>query len=215
MLALFVVYLLYPTSNHNANVHDDWKAQVVYLLYPTSNHNVQKRDPFIIGLYIFCILHQTTTTLLKPYIHPLLYIFCILHQTTTIRRWIFLKRPLYIFCILHQTTTWTAPRNTGLGCISFVSYIKPQPSIRTPCSRYRCISFVSYIKPQLRVLLILMKIVVYLLYPTSNHNWPPSFQQWWWVVYLLYPTSNHNPIWNTTGGSLLYIFCILHQTTTR
>ena len=34
---------------------------VVYLLIPTSNHNVIIPVPFLLGLYIFWFLHQTTT----------------------------------------------------------------------------------------------------------------------------------------------------------
>ena len=55
---------------------------------------------------------------------------------------------LYIFWFLHQTTTLARTIAVGCGCISFDSYIKPQPSwwltIRPAC----CISFDSYIKPQ-------------------------------------------------------------------
>ena len=101
-----------------------------------------------------------------------------------------------------------------MGCISFDSYIKPQP-----CKRYHwkcncCISFDSYIKPQLIVLLGLFEYVVYLLIPTSNHNLVrlsplPSI-----VVYLLIPTSNHNGRGRWLRRSALYIFWFLHQTTT-
>ena len=55
-----------------------------------------------------------------------------------------------------------------------------------------CISFDSYIKPQL---------------PALPH-------QSWQVVYLLIPTSNHNFNNVYTWISLLYIFWFLHQTTT-
>ena len=55
-----------------------------------------------------------------------------------------------------------------------------------------CISFDSYIKPQLS----------------------ESLEVFWGVVYLLIPTSNHN--FNAKGkfSSALYIFWFLHQTTT-
>ena len=55
---------------------------------------------------------------------------------------------LYIFWILHQTTTWACLSRALLRCISFDSYIKPQP--------FRNIT--------------LCLAVVYLLIPTSNHN---------------------------------------------
>ena len=75
---------------------------------------------------------------------------------------------------------------------SFDSYIKPQlvaPILVTPTS---CISFDSYIKPQ-QVL-------------PHNHRWR--------VVYLLIPTSNHNFYYLPSAPWKLYIFWFLHQTTT-
>ena len=99
-----------------------------------------------------------------------MYIFWILHQTTTYLRADSFGSALYIFWILHQTTTWCR----------FLAYV------------LRCISFESYIKPQLSINTILIFSVVYLLNPTSNHNSVPPFE-------LLL---------------LLYIFWILHQTTT-
>ena len=55
-----------------------------------------------------------------------------------------------------------------------------------------CISFDSYIKPQPRNLSRYGLPVVYLLIPTSNHNWLRSSLCRIKVVYLLIPTSNHN-----------------------
>ena len=131
---------------------------------------------------------------------------------------------------------WFTPGSRLSGCISFVSYIKPQ-HIRTitclssvvylsfPTSNHNglanqgfpsrlyifrflhqttthenhtlkndgCISFVSYIKPQLFVCVQRYAAVVYLSFPTSNHNaWEPM------------PTKRR-----------LYIFRFLHQTTTK
>ena len=81
--------------------------------------------------------------------------------------------------------------NKPPSCISFDSYIKPQPSVvievstevvylLIPTSNHNllridninisCISFDSYIKPQLSVALAVLPYVVYLLIPTSNHN---------------------------------------------
>ena len=39
---------------------------------------------------------------------------------------------------------------------------------------------------------VILKIVVYLLIPTSNHNVQPDAPYEYIVVYLLIPTSNHN-----------------------
>ena len=58
----------------------------------------------------------------------------------------------------------------GTGCISFESYIKPQPAELRPDAGVGCISFESYIKPQPGQNLTLLQNVVYLLNPTSNHN---------------------------------------------
>ena len=77
---------------------------------------------------------------------------------------------LYIFWFLHQTTT--------IRCIG----------LQVP----RCISFDSYIKPQLILWCLSLRLVVYLLIPTSNHNL---------ACCCLFHV-------------LLYIFWFLHQTTT-
>ena len=123
---LVVVYLSFPTSNHNS---------IIFVLYHTA-------------LYIFRFLHQTTTGQHKQQVHIGLYIFRFLHQTTTIN--------VYVI--------------DTIGCISFVSYIKPQPFTPT-CLRYS-------------------------------------------VVYLSFPTSNHNTNQRCNVGCVLYIFRFLHQTTT-
>ena len=99
---------------------------------------------------------------------------------------------LYIFWFLHQTTTLCLSAWTASGCISFDSYIKPQLWRLQPSSRLRCISFDSYIKPQLTTYTGNKVIVVYLLIPTSNHN----FNFFELIIYQL------------------YIFWFLHQTTT-
>ena len=142
---------------------------------------------------------------------------------------------LYIFWFLHQTTTVCRKRKECCRCISFDSYIKPQPN---PYKYHH-------------------KWVVYLLIPTSNHNqiltniiiselyifWflhqttttccvqactcccisfdsyiKPQLLSWsllrHYVVYLLIPTSNHNCINEYCAVAVLYIFWFLHQTTT-
>ena len=125
-----------------------WLFWVVYLLIPTSNHNRGELLKQIESLYIFWFLHQTTTYRRKNTEEEGLYIFWFLHQTTT--SWnIFKNVPqLYIFWFLHQTTTVRRRR------------LNPNS----------CISFDSYIKPQLTAFLSAYRDVVYLLIPTSNHN---------------------------------------------
>ena len=115
--------------------------QVVYLLIPTSNHNSVGRKESLPKLYIFWFLHQTTTQLLR-------------RARTHL---------LYIFWFLHQTTTFSLPFNLFYSCISFDSYIKPQPI--TPVT--------------------FMCRVVYLLIPTSNHNRPPAVS-WLTQLYIFW-----------------------------
>ena len=77
---------------------------------------------------------------------------------------------MYIFWFLHQTTTFDLCPNQPKSCISFDSYIKPQQ---------------------------------------WSHNY-----RFCWVVYLLIPTSNHNFGSILNSRLMLYIFWFLHQTTT-
>ena len=165
-----VIYLLIPTSNHNSWHRLVWRQHVVYLLNPTSNHNVYAKHLYMLALYIFWFLHQTTTFCRNCHKSPL----------------------LYIFWILHQTTTAMLPSPTRERCISFESYIKPQPTCCCNLATVCCISFESYIKPQPVVVHLTINFIVYLLNPTSNHNTENFFQD----------------------NKELYIFWILHQTTT-
>ncbi len=185
---------------------------IFWILHQTTTH----RFCLLVGvpLYIFWILHQTTTVNYKDVMDDWLYIFWILHQTTTKLRRESLWSLLYIFWILHQTTTdGTHPYILGC-CISFESYIKPQPLLRLAHRATRCISFESYIKPQLLCFSGFCLEVVYLLNPTSNHNLWPWTTKSVKVVYLLNPTSNHNVCRFPSFTPWLYIFWILHQTTT-
>ena len=121
---------------------------------------------------------------------------------------------LYIFWFLHQTTTCRTCHHSPYSCISFDSYIKPQPALWSfgdctvvylliPTSNHN----ISSVTPMLG-------IVVYLLIPTSNHNLQLSVSSTSRVVYLLIPTSNHNLKIVLHRFLLLYIFWFLHQTTT-
>ena len=69
-----------------------------------------------------------------------------------------------------------------------------------------CISFDSYIKPQPGMLLPISCTVVYLLIPTSNHNSVLLVKITSVVVYLLIPTSNHNLGLIAAYFGVLYIF---------
>ena len=70
----------------------------------------------------------------------------------------------------------------------------------------RCISFDSYIKPQPNNHRVAYGKVVYLLIPTSNHNNQIVDDGAAVVVYLLIPTSNHNMVDVFRGFEWLYIF---------
>ena len=143
---------------------------VVYLLTPTSNHNYSSRESPSCSLYIFWLLHQTTTRVrLRP---------------------------------------------VPLRCISFDSYIKPQLKSALRRRDNCCISFDSYIKPQLFGVFFCFLGVVYLLTPTSNHNWMPArtYRQTLYIFWLLHQTTT---VLITDGTTpTLYIFWLLHQTTT-
>ena len=164
-------------------------------------------------LYIFWFLHQTTTLL-----HRANHWFCCISFDSYIKPQpdlrgrrglmvVYLLIPtsnhnssgsgssagtLYIFWFLHQTTTGAWLLSSSICCISFDSYIKPQPFPLRRFSSLRCISFDSYIKPQLVRGCSLLQFVVYLLIPTSNHNLSLFVDFLLYVVYLLIPTSNHN-----------------------
>ena len=187
---LYIVWLLHQTTTLEAYIAkmkscisfdsyikpqpDVWyqpHQQVVYLLTPTSNHNFRSERAAPSPLYIFWLLHQTTTE--RPPFPRL--------------------DGLYIFWLLHQTTTASRSRPNPKSCISFDSYIKPQPKDKVEYSSGSCISFDSYIKPQL------------------SHLDPATKE----VVYLLTPTSNHNLSDRKSTLGLLYIFWLLHQTTTE
>ena len=99
---------------------------VVYRTIPTSNHN------------LWLAIHFTL----------MLYIILFLHQTTTCRVCMVISELLYIILFLHQTTTRMAVEPFLPSCISYYSYIKPQPERER---KDDC-------------------VVVYHTIPTSNHN---------------------------------------------
>ena len=145
---LYIIYLLIPTSNHNAYAYSMIFEPVVYLLIPTSNHNWLWTLRALTTVVYLLIPTSNHNGWLPLYGINMLYIFWFLHQTTTLKGGKIKYYRLYIFWFLHQTTT--SPRAYFLRsrCISFDSYIKPQPFPRIPRPEW----------------------VVYLLIPTSNHN---------------------------------------------
>ena len=143
-----VVYRPFPTSNHNCfscRPRQCW-LYIVRFLHQTTTGSC---FPFgLQRLYIVRFLHQTTTKEIDHAVFAELYIVRFLHQTTTILMLPRLRTQLYIVRFLHQTTTVFLQCNARNGCISSVSYIKPQPSPTDDTLVNGCISSVSYIKPQ-------------------------------------------------------------------
>ena len=121
---------------------------------------------------------------------------------------------LYIFWFLHQTTTNLSFIPQVLRCISFDSYIKPQPVRRWNASPTVVYLLIPTSNHNGGLQTDFTLVVVYLLIPTSNHNAWWSTESEGGVVYLLIPTSNHNFPKFIIINILLYIFWFLHQTTT-
>ena len=121
-----------------------------------------------------------------------MYIFWFLHQTTTLHPPKCESGGLYIFWFLHQTTTGLVILIICARCISFDSYIKPQPT-----------DFSATRIP-----------VVYLLIPTSNHNWAVACctTRSLYIFWFLHQTTTFSSL--AMPNCLLYIFWFLHQTTT-
>ena len=161
-------------------------------MIPTSNHNPS----------LWAIVFQ------------LLYIFWFLHQTTTVEWFFECWMLLYIFWFLHQTTTLTYTALDSRSCISFDSYIKPQLFLDSLLLGFRCISFDSYIKPQLSCRQIMSWNVVYLLIPTSNHNFCVFYYIFvkLYIFWFLHQTTTDVILY--ISSLVLYIFWFLHQTTT-
>ena len=186
---------------------------VVYLLIPTSNHNLDWVQSARLELYIFWFLHQTTTAAASvklcvgcisfdSYIKPQLgdmhkkfiKVVYLLIPTSNHNMvlWVLGLLPLYIFWFLHQTTTVCYILFSVMCCISFDSYIKPQPYS----------------------VLVALNAVVYLLIPTSNHNSRFFYLMMvmLYIFWFLHQTTTHNEEHNHNWE--LYIFWFLHQTTT-
>ena len=147
--AATVVYLLIPTSNHNFMDHLDEGAYVVYLLIPTSNHNAKGGGVFeavVVYLLIPTSNHNYGLSLQQGKEVVYLLIPTSNHNQ---RAHEYIFNELYIFWFLHQTTTGLRVFLFVMSCISFDSYIKPQPDVPLWCQSRSCISFDSYIKPQL------------------------------------------------------------------
>ena len=103
-----------------------------------------------------------------------------------------IEQLLYIFWFLHQTTTEKLPIIFFPCCISFDSYIKPQPPRYARCCRIVVYLLIPTSNHNEAIIVTISQRVVYLLIPTSNHNLLLAISSYLRVVYLLIPTSNHN-----------------------
>ena len=92
------------------------------------------------------------------------------------------------------------------SCISFDSYIKPQPIALRDKDEYVVYLLIPTSNHNFESDYIDTAKVVYLLIPTSNHNGSGSSKKIYRVVYLLIPTSNHNLVRNSVEIVELYIF---------
>ena len=209
-----VVYHTIPTSNHNIVPLANIATSVVYHTIPTSNHNYESLsdDCQVVVYHTIPTSNHNTMTV---YIHDYM---------------------LYIILFLHQTTTWILCGRVAKRCISYYSYIKPQPVRVIGIAIMSCISYYSYIKPQpgrgrgrlsgvvyhtiptsnhnLSWIGLFLGTVVYHTIPTSNHNTMVSMLFMMIVVYHTIPTSNHNLSLMIKCYVWLYIILFLHQTTT-
>ena len=169
---LVVVSYWNSTSNHNLAFCNTLVCFVVSYWNSTSNHNLLQEFVNCWRLYLIEILHQTTTSRLKPNKRKMLYLIEILHQTTTYPP--YLSRHecciLLKFYIKPQQDNFFV--NMSYCCILLKFYIKPQlsalagyetsklylieilhqttTSLRTRTRLLRCILLKFYIKPQLR-----------------------------------------------------------------
>ena len=144
-----------------------------------------------------------------------LFIYLFLHQTTTSESSLSEFSLLFIYLFLHQTTTGASLSVVAYRCLSIFSYIKPQLMRSDYETVHSCLSIFSYIKPQLDIALWIWISVVYLSFPTSNHNIIDFIVTLVDVVYLSFPTSNHNLGVEPLRWLSLFIYLFLHQTTTR
>ena len=187
-----VVYRLFPTSNHNLADIQAPHRLVVYRLFPTSNHNLTGLLIVDARLFIVCFLHQTTTDSVRSYLDT-----CCLSSVSYIKPQPVKKASATVRRCL-SSVSYIKPqlrlpfRLRVESCLSSVSYIKPQLHYELPLAPVRCLSSVSYIKPQPHLYLRVGILVVYRLFPTSNHNNLSQRQPTRAVVYRLFPTSNHN-----------------------
>ena len=166
----YAVCLLIPTSNHNVDAVS-WKLAALYVfwfLHQTTTCwpraflciSCMSFDSYIKpqhaphcprSCWAVCLLIPTSNHNLRASIMWKVEAVCLLIPTSNHNqsRLLCRTRQLYVFWFLHQTTTSNDLTPSEKCCMSFDSYIKPQPlSPFSPWSPAVC-----------------------LLIPTSNHNY--------------------------------------------
>ena len=123
-----------------------------------------------------------------------LYIILFLHQTTTRQHWCCFHQGCISFFSYIKPQPLPKYLVLAIGCISFFSYIKPQHNRAYNVRICSCISFFSYIKPQLISYYYSIQLccISFFSYIKPQHYISPQF--YLRVVYHSFPTSNHNMI---------------------
>ena len=185
-------------------------------MIPTSNHNKSLHFSDDVVLFISWFLHQTTTVSMPMTALAALFISWFLHQTTTSTR----RCPSFSCCLSLDSyikpqpalgnflstqrclslDSYIKPQQCILCipvifcCLSLDSYIKPQHKQRPSDPTRGCLSLDSYIKPQQYLRSFFFTSVVYLLIPTSNHNYAISLASWraLFISWFLHQTTTEN-----------------------
>ena len=187
-----VVSYLCSTSNHNDKLAHLRIGKVVSYLCSTSNHNLEARTigNRAVVSYLCSTSNHNKTSGRRMCRRVVSYLCSTSNHNISLVHFRFSQ--LYLICVLHQTTTAPPSGSRSACCILFVFYIKPQLSTGEAVGTLSCILFVFYIKPQ-----------------QKHQRGIPSE-----VVSYLCSTSNHNHYAGVSCRWMLYLICVLHQTTT-
>ena len=166
-LVLYILLFLHQTTTLLDLLGYGFRLYILLFLHQTTTENELLSGCWM--LYILLFLHQTTTLALDEhkkagcisyysYIKPqhgtwnpvAFYVVYLTIPTSNhnITLILVMIRWLYILLFLHQTTTHISHSTRRSGCISYYSYIKPQPDTVRLFDMLGCISYYSYIKPQ-------------------------------------------------------------------
>ena len=186
---LYIVLFLHQTTTEPASCQS---IPVVYRTIPTSNHNVL----LLLLLRIF-VVYRTIPTSNHNVAQSQafmcgLYIVLFLHQTTTMS-----KADGHVWCCISYYS-YIKPQpldrctQSTQGCISYYSYIKPQQRVIWLYEIGSCISYYSYIKPQRGLLLLHKRLCCISYYSYIKPQRLSLCKGFLKVVYRTIPTSNHN-----------------------